>query len=185
MKLSFTLILVLFLSIAVLAQDNDLVTKGTIDSVDVDISKLVKNPVKAALYSAVLPGLGQSYNKQYWKIPIVWGAVGAGVGFTIYYNNRYRDFRDAYLASLNGDPTGFPDNLTTDILARAQDDQRRNRDYAIVITTVLYAMNIIDALVAAHLSEMKKDKDLAIHPTIITHPMERTANAGIGIQFNF
>ncbi len=171
------------LQFALWSQENELQTQGTIDTIDV--SKLVKNPLKAALYSAVLPGLGQSYNKQYWKIPIVWGAIGVGVGFTVYYNKRYKDFRNAFLASLNGDPTGFPDNLTTEILARAQDDQRRNRDYAMVITTVLYAMNIIDAIVAAHLSEMKKDKDLVMAPSIITNPIDFSAHPGIGITFNF
>ncbi len=161
--------------------DNGLVTEGVTSNASI----LSKDPLKAALYSAVLPGLGQTYNKQYWKIPIVWGVIGTGAGFALYYNRQYRRYRDGYLASLNGDPTGFPADLTTEILAQAQDDQRRDRDYAIVITTLLYAMNILDALVSAHLSEMKKDKDLAIHPIIIKEPLGKTATYGIGFQLNF
>ena len=53
-------------------------------------------PAKAAFYSAILPGLGQAYNKRYWKIPIVYAALGAGVYFIIDNNKKYNDYRDIY-----------------------------------------------------------------------------------------
>ncbi len=159
-------------------------TKPSKSNIDSNTSEL-SNPLQTALYSAVLPGLGQAHNKQYWKIPIVWGAVGTGVGFVFYYNKRYREFRDGFLASLNDDPTGFPDAYTTEILASAQDDQRRNRDFAIVITTLLYTMNILDALVSAHLMDIKKDKDLAIAPVLIPHPIHAYNTPGLGFRLQF
>ncbi len=182
MKLALACLFI-FISSFVFSQEEELVTEGDIDTIQVQ--NAIKNPLKASLYSAILPGFGQAYNKQYWKIPVVWATVGGGIAFIVHYNNRYRFYRDGFLASLNGDPTGFPDDYTTEILARAQDDQRRNRDYAIVITSLLYAMNILDAIVSAHLSEMKYDKDLAVSPVIINLPRSQASVGGIGIKFNF
>jgi hypothetical protein len=70
------------------------------------ITKL--SPAKAGLYSAVLPGLGQFYNKKYWKIPLVWGAVGTGVGIALWNDKQYKRYRNAFVAELNGLPTSFP-----------------------------------------------------------------------------
>src|SRR5690606_23508153 len=53
----------------------------------------MKNPIRASLYSAILPGMGQIYNEKWWKAPLVWGVLGTGVGFVIYYNNEYKEFR--------------------------------------------------------------------------------------------
>jgi len=132
------------------------------------ISKL--NPTKAGLYSAVLPGLGQTYNKKYWKIPIVWGAVGTGVGIAIWNQNRYKEYREYYIAKLNGTPneflTRFP-NLDAVALGNAQDRAKRQRDYAIAITGLIYILNIVDAVVDAHLYEGRKDPDLTFTPAVI------------------
>ena len=127
------------------------------------------NPTKAGLYSAVFPGLGQYYNKKYWKIPIVWGAVGTGVGIIVYNDKQYRRYRTAFLAELNGQPHEFDDLPYVDatVLGNTQDRAKRQRDYAIAITGVLYILNIVDAVVDAHLYDQKKDPDLAIKPTII------------------
>ena len=58
-------------------------------------------PARAAFYSAVLPGLGQAYNKKYWKIPIVYGAIGTGVYFYTTNDREYQRFRDAYKERLD------------------------------------------------------------------------------------
>ena len=110
-------------------------------------------PSKAAFYSAVLPGLGQIYNKRYWKAPIVWGAIGTGIYVYSFNNTEYRRARNAFkrrLAGfeddefwdLNGDGNG-PD-LTSEALQEAQENTQRDRDLALVITIALYALNIID-----------------------------------------
>ena len=144
------------------------------------------NPTKAGLYSAVFPGLGQYYNKKYWKIPIVWGAVGTGVGIIVYNDKQYRRYRTAFLAELNGQPHEFDDLPYVDakVLGNTQDRAKRQRDYAIAITGVLYILNIVDAVVDAHLYDQKKDPDLAIKPTIIYDDLG-VANGKAGLSLSF
>lgn len=128
------------------------------------------NPTKAGLYSAVLPGLGQFYNKKYWKIPIVWGAVGAGVGIAVWNDNQYKKYREYYVAKLNGTPNEFVDShpwLDKKALGNAQDRAKRQRDYAIAITGLIYILNIVDAVVDAHLYESRHDPDLTFKPSVI------------------
>ncbi|HCO20155.1 MAG: hypothetical protein HXL67_07290 [Cloacibacterium normanense] len=146
------------------------------------------NPTKAGLYSAVFPGLGQYYNKKYWKIPIVWGAVGTGVGIIVYNDKQYRRYRTAFLAELNGQPHEFDDLPYVDatVLGNTQDRAKRQRDYAIAITGVLYILNIVDAVVDAHLYDQKKDPDLAIKPTIIYDDLGVVnGKAGLSLSFRF
>ena len=146
------------------------------------------NPTKAGLYSAVFPGLGQYYNKKYWKIPIVWGAVGTGVGIIVYNDKQYRRYRTAFLAELNGQPHEFDDIPYVDatVLGNTQDRAKRQRDYAIAITGVLYILNIVDAVVDAHLYDQKKDPDLAIKPTIIYDDLGvANGKAGLSLSFRF
>ena len=146
------------------------------------------NPTKAGLYSAVFPGLGQYYNKKYWKIPIVWGAVGTGVGIIVYNDKQYRRYRTAFLAELNGQPHEFDDLPYVDatVLGNTQDSAKRQRDYAIAITGVLYILNIVDAVVDAHLYDQKKDPDLAIKPTIIYDDLGvANGKAGLSLSFRF
>ncbi|WP_292010628.1 DUF5683 domain-containing protein [Chryseobacterium sp.] len=128
------------------------------------------NPTKAGLYSAVLPGLGQFYNKKYWKIPIVWGAVGVGAGIAIWNDNQYKKYREYYVAKLNGTPNEFVDShpwLDKVALGNAQDRSKRQRDYAIAITGLIYILNIVDAVVDAHLYEGRHDPDLTFSPAVI------------------
>lgn len=146
-----------------------------------------KNPLKASLYSTILPGLGQVYNEKYWKVPIVWGLLGTGIGFTTHYNNRYHHFRDAYIAELNGEEHPYTEifgSQAKERLAYIQDDMRRNRDYAIALTVLAYALNILDATVDAHLYEVRKDKDLSIDPTALVNPVSGEAQFGLAVKIN-
>lgn len=159
-----------------------------IEKVNAPISKPVFSPTKAGLYSAVLPGLGQYYNKKYWKIPVALGAIGTGVGFTIYFDKSYRRYREAFVAELNGVPHEFSSNpnITKDVLGNFQDQQKRYRDYAIAITGLVYILNIVDAVVDAHLYEGKNDPDLAIMPAIIPDQYGfGTAKAGFTLNYKF
>lgn len=145
------------------------------------------NPTKAGLYSAVLPGLGQFYNKKYWKIPVVWGAVGTGVGIAIWNQNQYEKWRERYIAKLNGTPNEFVDskpNLDKIALGNTQDRAKRQRDYAIAITGLIYILNIVDAVVDAHLYEGRKDPDLTFAPAVIYDDF-RTQPPKTGLALNF
>ena len=146
------------------------------------------SPIKAGLYSAVLPGLGQFYNKKYWKIPIVWGAVGTGVGIAIWNDKNYKRYRNAFVAELNGLPHEFSGITGVDkvVLGNAQDRFKRQRDYAIGIAGLIYILNIVDAVVDAHLYEGRKDPDLALTPAVINDRFSNyESKAGLALTFKF
>ncbi len=162
----------------------NVVVTETIDTISVET--LNRNPLQASLYSAVLPGLGQMYNKKYWKAPLVWGLLGTGVGFTLYFNKQYKRYREAYIAQLNGEPHEFSNlNFSDETLGRAQNDRRRDRDYAIAITTLVYILNILDATVDAHLYEVRKDKDLGVDPQAYLDPVTQQPGVGLSLTLNF
>lgn len=153
------------------------------------IEPLKFNPTKAGLYSAVLPGLGQFYNKKYWKIPIVWGAVGAGVGIAIWNDNQYKKYRGYFVAKINGVPNEFNDShpwLDAQALGNAQDRAKRQRDYAIAISGLIYVLNIVDAVVDAHLYEGRHDPDLTLRPDIIYDKNGfQTPKTGLSLNYRF
>ena len=145
------------------------------------------NPTKAGLYAAVLPGLGQYYNKKYWKIPIVWGAIGTGVGIALWNEKQYQRYRSAFIAELNGQTHEFSGIQGIDLktaLGNTQDRMKRQRDYAIAITAGIYILSIVDAVVDAHLYEGRKDPDLAISPAIL-HDVTGQQNAKAGLAFSY
>lgn len=148
---------------------------------------MVFNPTKAGLYSAVLPGLGQYYNKKYWKIPIVWGGIGTGVGITLWNQRQYDRYRDAFIAELNGQQHEFSNipGISADALGRTQDRAKRQRDYAIAITALVYVLNIVDAVVDAHLYEGRKDPDLAVRPVLLQEGSLAGYKTGLGLSYRF
>lgn len=113
--------------------------------------------------------------------------IGTGIGVTVHYNNRYQHFRDAYIAELNGEDhpyvNVFGDNAK-ERLAYIQDDMRRNRDYAIAVTVLVYALNILDATVDAHLYDIRRDRDLSVDPTAFVDPVSGKTNFGLALKFN-
>lgn len=146
------------------------------------------SPTRAGLYSAVLPGLGQFYNKKYWKIPVVWGAVGTGVGITLWNQRQYKKYRNAFIAELNGLPHEFSDirGVTKESLGRIQDRAKRQRDYAIAISGLIYILGIVDAVVDAHLYDQKHDPDLTLQPSVIYDEFGKTnTKAGLTLNFKF
>lgn len=176
---------------------NEIPKDVLIDSI-IDIKALINplSPAKAAFYSAVIPGLGQAYNKKYWKIPIVYAAIGTGVYFYINNNNEYNRYRDAYKSRLAGFQTDEfyfnPDGtlrasprVTTEGLERGQKFFRRNKELSILVTVGLYALNIIDANVDAHLLQYNVDKNLSLAPHYRINEMDATGNLGMTLNFKF
>jgi hypothetical protein len=148
-------------------------------------------PSKAAFYSAVLPGLGQAYNKKYWKVPIVWAAIGTGIYFYVSNDQQFDRYRDAYKRRL----AGFTDDefygqgqtplISNDGLIRAQQQFRRNKEVALLVTIGLYALNIIDANVDAHLLQFNVDENLSFRPHYQYNPMEHSSDLGLTFNFKF
>lgn len=161
---------------------------GEIDQKNAPAKITKLSPAKAGLYSAVLPGLGQFYNKKYWKIPIVWGAVGTGIGIALWNDKQYKRYRNAFVAELNGLPHEFSgiNGIDKNVLGNAQDSSKRQRDYAIGISALIYILNIVDAVVDAHLYEGRHDPDLAIAPAVINDQFGNSyGKTGISFSFKF
>lgn len=157
--------------------DENTITKDEIDPL---------RPSKAAFYSAVFPGLGQAYNKRYWKIPLVWGAIGTGIYFYVRNDSQFDRYRDAYKRRL----AGFQDDefigvVSDDGLVRAQDQFRRNKEVSLLITLGLYALNIIDANVDAHLLQFNVDENLSLSPHYQYNEMENSSDLGLTLNFKF
>ncbi|TWP22786.1 hypothetical protein ETU10_09315 [Apibacter muscae] len=171
---------------SLISVQEDLIINNT-NRTDSLTQSLTRSPLKASLYSAILPGLGQMYNRKYIKAPIVLGVIATGVGFIKHYDDRYNKYHKAYLAQLSGKTHEFSgvQGIDARVLANAQDTERRNRDYAIVLTTLAYLLNIVDAAVDAHLSIFDKDKDLAIKPVILEDPNTVLYNQKLGLAFSF
>jgi len=112
------------------------------------------DPSRAALLSAVLPGLGQGYNKKYWKIPIIYGGFAAGVYFAYYYNNRLQHYRNELFTG----NSLFSERALEHIIRR----ERRSRDQTMIYTFMFYGLQIVDAHVDAYLKEFDVNENLSI-----------------------
>ena len=148
------------------------------------------SPAKAAFYSAVLPGLGQAYNKKYWKIPIVYAALGSGIYFYSANNSNYNRVRDAYKLSIAGKPhefDGVDGNilLSEEALVSAQKSYKKDRDLSLLVTFGLYILQIVEASTNAHLTQYNVDSKLTINPKLIKDTTTNKAIVGAQINFNF
>ncbi|MDX1753184.1 MAG: DUF5683 domain-containing protein [Salinimicrobium sediminis] len=149
------------------------------------------SPARAAFYSAVLPGLGQAYNGKYWKIPIVYTALGVGVYFYRENDRQYDRYRSAYKSRIAGKTDdGFSNEngqpiVSTNALIEAQRFYQRNKEISVLVTVGLYALNIIDANVDAHLQQFNVSEDLSLRPSLDYDRFSGTAGYGLTLNFNF
>jgi len=123
------------------------------------------SPAKAAYYSFILPGMGQAYNKKYWKIPLVYGALGASTYVTIDNRNKHRLYREEIERRTANLPAKFRPNLDEGRLQENLEYWRKWRDFGYVATGAVYFLNIVDATVDAHLYEYDVDDDLGFRPS--------------------
>lgn len=161
--------------------DAILVPKDTLKSIDID----PLTPAKAAFYSAILPGLGQAYNKQYWKIPLVYGAIGTSLYFYLDSNKKYNQYRDEYKRRLEGYIGEDLAYLDTDRLIAGQKFYQRNRDLSALITLGFYVLNIVEANVSAHLIQFNVNENLSLRPDIYTNDVTLKPNLGLTFNYNF
>lgn len=168
----------------VFAQDKTTPQKAVKDSLKpINIDPLT--PAKAAFYSAVLPGLGQAYNKKYWKIPLVYGAIGTSLYFYIDSNKKYHQYRDAYKRRLEGYNDDKFNYLDTNRLITAQKFYQRNRDLSALFVVGFYALNIIDANVDAALIQFNVNENLSVNPILYPDAVTFKANVGLTLNYNF
>ncbi len=163
------------------------------------------NPTKAVLYSAIFPGLGQIYNRKYWKLPIIYGGA-VGLTYAITWNgSKYSDYSQAYkdIMTLEGDSwknlIGYgvnPDDILNDAtrlewyrsrFKRQKDMFRQNRDLAIIVTVGVYVLCMIDAYVDAQLYDFDISPDISmrVEPMIMIPTQFSKAAVGLRCSVNF
>jgi len=126
------------------------------------------NPKRATILAVALPGAGQVYNKKYWKLPILYGGFVA-LAYAFDFNHQeYRFYRTQYIAATDGDSTTVPSIFgNADFFKSNRNFYKKNRDLAVIGAFGLYALQIIDAHVDAHLANFRisEDMELSIKPS--------------------
>jgi len=153
-------------------------------------------PARSAFYSAVLPGLGQAYTNNYWKIPLVYAAIGGGLYYYNYNNRLYNEARDIYKRRLAGfrddrfiainEVTGTEVELISDDgLLNIQRNYRKDRELAILVTGLAYILNILDANVSAHLQQYNINDNLSMRPNMEFDQQQAQFHMGLKLHYNF
>ncbi len=131
------------------------------------VSKAAHDPRKATLRSAIIPGWGQAYNREYWKIPIVYGALSIPAATFVYNNNWYHRTQTAFNILVNrGDTLSINPKLkglSSQSLQYYRNAFRKDRDYSVLFFLLAWALNIADATVFAHLKDFDVSRDLSMH----------------------
>ena len=158
MKLANSILFFIFLFFAnyTTAQDN------RPDTLQIDIVEL-HSPKKATLMSVALPGLGQVYNKKYWKVPVIYAGIGTSLYFAFSNQKNYKKFRTAYGNRLNGIDDEAYENYSDESLKSNMDFHQRNRDLSYIVAGLFYVLNIVDASVDAHLFTFPKNDNLSFN----------------------
>jgi hypothetical protein len=155
------------------------------------------SPAKAAMMSAVFPGLGQIYNGRYWKVPIVYIALGVSIDRFVTFQNYFNKYRRAYIDIKDNNPytnfhttIPFPESYTEENklqhITRYKDKYRTWRDWSIVAVALSYGLNILDANVDAHLLDFNLNDDLSlnIQPCFLGNNLH-SQKIGLSLRFSF
>lgn len=181
-------------SFSAFSQKDSTTVKGVKVKGKIEVTEDFYNPLspsKAAFYSAIFPGMGQIYNKKYWKAPIVWGAMATSIYFYLDNNSEYKRFRRAFKQRKAGlqdeftldDGTVF---ISEDGLVNAQNILRQNRDLSLLATIIIYTLQVVEASVNAHLMQFNTSDNLSLRPVIIQDPsMIYAPTVGMSFKFRF
>jgi hypothetical protein len=187
------------LSDSIIYQNEDALLIGDLQPLVITDSVWHPDPKKATMLSAAFPGAGQIYNGQWWKAPIIFAGMGT-LGYFISWNNKnYIRYSNAYLDFTDEDPTTKryedvipPGYQITDpswfssTLDNRKEAFRRDRDFMVVCLVGVYALNIIEANVAAHLHDFDVSDDLSmsIVPEMNYNAVNRSPTLGLGLTLN-
>lgn len=146
-------------------------------------------PGRATLYSILLPGLGQIYNGELFKVPIYWGGMMVSVHCLMKFNSNYKRFKRIHNEATT-DPN-YSENISAETAVWYRDVYRRYRDYSIVATALVYLLQVIDANVFAYMHDFEVSDDISmnIEPAIIApnneyafHHSTGGMNTGVGLR---
>lgn len=178
-------------------------TDTAVNKIENDSTSLLKDsllkkkhdPRKATFRSAVLPGWGQAYNHEYWKIPIVAGALAIPAATFIYNNKWYKKTRDAYNIVVNADTANFgkidkklinPETnypLDASRLQYYRNQFRRDKDYSVLYFLIVWGVNVVDATVFGHLKDFDVSDDLSMNVKPNYNPLTKTMGLGVALNF--
>ena len=174
---------------------NDTTIVNTPAGKDTVVKRKTHSPKQATLRSAIFPGLGQIYNRKYWKVPIVYAAIG--VPAYLFFNNRKWYNKSKYALSIvvnnrtradslaNADPIfkAAIDRKDISAIVNYRNQVRRDMDMSILVTLIMWGLNVVDATVDAHLRDfdVSDDVTLRVEPTLI----QGTRTPGVSFVFNF
>lgn len=148
------------------------------------------SPATAAFYSAILPGLGQVYNKQYWKLPFVYGAMATSMYYFSINNESYKRYRNAYKIR----EAGYQDEFTLDDgttlisregLVSAQNTLKQNRETSLLLFIGFYVLQIVDASVSAHLLQFNVNDKISFDPKIFNESNDNKPFVGLTFNYKF
>ena len=202
MRALLTILFFQLLTVTVCAQTKDI---STVDSSSIqkvaakqalsDSLKSKHSPHKATIRSLIIPGWGQAYNKKYWKIPIVYTAIGIPVGFFIYNKKMYKEASKAaeMLSATPPDTADYKNRIdeklyyffqtpgTLPSLLNYRNEFRKNMDYSILFVLVFWGLNVVDATVDAHLKDFDVSDNLSMRlkPVIFSG----STTAGLSVVF--
>lgn len=188
--LAYSILFLILAGHTMYGQGADTIKRSVIDTVKAkrEVKKAIYSKArKAALLSAIIPGAGQAYNKQYWKMPIVYAALG-GLGYWGYTNNKnYKYFSKNLKAIYDDDPSTINvSGYSSDQLVTEKKDYKKYRDLAIIFGALAYTLNIIDANVAAHLKTFDVSDDVSLQLKPYTaFDYNNNLQTGLSIRLNF
>ncbi len=165
LRLIAPLLLFLGTSVVALAQVDRSPADSTSTSGDTTVVmdwRARHQPKRATIYSAILPGAGQVYNRKYWKVPIVLGGLAASYYFIQDNNRQYQRYKTAYLDVVNGRTDEFNGQYSGDQLRSVADTYSRWRDYSYVAIGLVYVLNIVDATVDGYFVRFDVSEDLTV-----------------------
>ncbi len=152
---------------------------------EIEIKKPVfqPNPKRAGLYSAILPGLGQFYNRQYWKVPVIYAGLAVAGYYFVDNLNNYQAYRKAYIGRINNPyPTDKYVNIyTQDQLQQLQNDYNKFLNLTVLFTGVGYTLQVIEAITGAHLKNFDISRDISLHVQPVAYPKA----VGVGFAMTF
>lgn len=149
------------------------------------------SPSKATFMSLAVPGLGQVYNKKYWKVPLVYALIGTPLYFALEQRRQFNEFKEVYLARVDDDPntvdTKYIDVYSDENVLSLIDFHRENRDLLFVLTGVAYIINVVDAAVDAHLFYFEVNDDLSaeLRPNVQYAQFQRSFVPSMTLSLKF
>ncbi|UEG48640.1 DUF5683 domain-containing protein [Ferruginibacter lapsinanis] len=153
-----------------------------------DTTKNKFNPRTATIRSAIIPGWGQIYNKKYWKLPLVYGALGTTAGVFSYNVKNYNRLKKAYILKTDNDPSNDGQvyvkfqNLSAESIRSYRNEFRQNVDYSVLFFVIFWGLNVVDATVDAHLKAFDVNDDLSLELRPGYSPLANTS--GVSLVLN-